>query len=250
MIEQVDIEINGEPVDIQMKLDDNGTAFFVEVDEDGDEEIPPELATSPIPGQVIEHPFLVEAQNSSANRSLIEEFDKVSEEQRKRDRILEGVKESAEKVSSLTGSVKSKLNRKKRKRRQLNHRRNGSKSSLKDFTDPDAPSSESSVEGAPQERADQEDVFEMDDNDNDGDLDDDETDTPVNSSTPQSTHFTPVASKSEFQSEMSTGSNGEQSFLQSRIGSDVETILNSQEKLENESTEVPNLHHWHHSQHY
>lgn len=35
-----------------MKLDDNGTAFFVE-DVSGDEEeaLPPELATSPIPGK-------------------------------------------------------------------------------------------------------------------------------------------------------------------------------------------------------
>ena len=34
-LSQVDLEINGEPVDIWMKLDDTGAAFFVEdVDED------------------------------------------------------------------------------------------------------------------------------------------------------------------------------------------------------------------------
>ncbi|XP_053963858.1 phosphatidate phosphatase LPIN3 isoform X2 [Anastrepha ludens] len=46
----VDIEINGEPVDIHMKLGDSGEAFFVEecLEEDG-EELPENMATSPIP---------------------------------------------------------------------------------------------------------------------------------------------------------------------------------------------------------
>merc|ERR1719367_1598834 len=50
----VDLEINDEPVDLHMKLDDNGTAFFVEdinSEDSDDEDIPPELATSPIPQQ-------------------------------------------------------------------------------------------------------------------------------------------------------------------------------------------------------
>lgn len=50
---QVDIEINGEPLDIHMKLGESGEAFFVEEvypNEEGDEEeIPPHLACSPIP---------------------------------------------------------------------------------------------------------------------------------------------------------------------------------------------------------
>lgn len=49
---QVDIEINGEPLDIHMKLGDSGEAFFVEEvtpSELGDDEIPPHLACSPIP---------------------------------------------------------------------------------------------------------------------------------------------------------------------------------------------------------
>jgi len=42
----VDIEINGVPVDIQMKLGDSGEAFFVEEClEDEDEELPANLAT-------------------------------------------------------------------------------------------------------------------------------------------------------------------------------------------------------------
>lgn len=39
---QVDIEINGEPVDLHMKLGDNGEAFFVQESEEnevGDEEV-------------------------------------------------------------------------------------------------------------------------------------------------------------------------------------------------------------------
>ncbi|XP_066901031.1 phosphatidate phosphatase LPIN3 isoform X2 [Halyomorpha halys] len=43
----VDIEINGEPVDIHMKLGESGEAFFVEEVEE--EVIPPHLACSPIP---------------------------------------------------------------------------------------------------------------------------------------------------------------------------------------------------------
>ncbi|CAH1406289.1 unnamed protein product [Nezara viridula] len=43
----VDIEINGEPVDIHMKLGESGEAFFVEEVEE--EIIPPHLACSPIP---------------------------------------------------------------------------------------------------------------------------------------------------------------------------------------------------------
>lgn len=47
---KVDIEINGVPVDIQMKLGDSGEAFFVEEClEDDDDELPANLATSPIP---------------------------------------------------------------------------------------------------------------------------------------------------------------------------------------------------------
>ena len=52
---QVYLEVNDEPVDIHMKLDEQGAAFFVEgYDADEAEAIElathPELATSPIPG--------------------------------------------------------------------------------------------------------------------------------------------------------------------------------------------------------
>nr|XP_010301886.1 PREDICTED: phosphatidate phosphatase LPIN3 [Balearica regulorum gibbericeps] len=45
----VDIEINGEPVDLQMKLGDNGEAFFVQESEENEDSIPSHLCTSPIP---------------------------------------------------------------------------------------------------------------------------------------------------------------------------------------------------------
>ncbi|XP_057168505.1 phosphatidate phosphatase LPIN3 isoform X3 [Ursus arctos] len=44
----VDIEINGEPVDLHMKLGDSGEAFFVQGLESDDEHVPPRLCTSPI----------------------------------------------------------------------------------------------------------------------------------------------------------------------------------------------------------
>ncbi|XP_064429254.1 phosphatidate phosphatase LPIN3 isoform X2 [Mirounga angustirostris] len=47
--EKVDIEINGEPVDLHMKLGDSGEAFFIQELESDDEHVPPCLCTSPIP---------------------------------------------------------------------------------------------------------------------------------------------------------------------------------------------------------
>ncbi|XP_033009297.1 phosphatidate phosphatase LPIN3 isoform X2 [Lacerta agilis] len=45
----VDIEINGEPVNLHMKLGDNGEAFFVQESEEHKESIPTSMCTSPIP---------------------------------------------------------------------------------------------------------------------------------------------------------------------------------------------------------
>ncbi|KAM5246736.1 phosphatidate phosphatase LPIN3 isoform 2-T2 [Ctenodactylus gundi] len=45
----VDIEINGEPVDLHMKLGDSGEAFFVQELQSDEEDVPPRLCTSPIP---------------------------------------------------------------------------------------------------------------------------------------------------------------------------------------------------------
>ncbi|KAJ8277637.1 hypothetical protein GJAV_G00077920 [Gymnothorax javanicus] len=45
----IDIEVNGEPVDLHMKLGDNGEAFFVQETAEQNEIVPAHLATSPIP---------------------------------------------------------------------------------------------------------------------------------------------------------------------------------------------------------
>ncbi|RUS88986.1 hypothetical protein EGW08_003233 [Elysia chlorotica] len=46
----VDIEINGEPIDLQMKLGEAGEAFFVqEIESEEEEDVPAYLATSPLP---------------------------------------------------------------------------------------------------------------------------------------------------------------------------------------------------------
>ncbi|XP_038872307.1 phosphatidate phosphatase LPIN2-like [Salvelinus namaycush] len=50
----VDIEINGEPVHLQMKLGDNGEAFFVEENEDCESRVPAHLCTSPIHIELLE----------------------------------------------------------------------------------------------------------------------------------------------------------------------------------------------------
>lgn len=54
---QVDIEINGEPQEIHMKLGESGEAFFVEELEDDENDIPEHLATSPIPVSEFENMF-------------------------------------------------------------------------------------------------------------------------------------------------------------------------------------------------
>ncbi|MEQ2199433.1 hypothetical protein XENOCAPTIV_027414 [Xenoophorus captivus] len=49
----IDIEINGEPVELHMKLGDNGEAFFVQEAEQNSEIIPAHLVTSPIPTEEV-----------------------------------------------------------------------------------------------------------------------------------------------------------------------------------------------------
>lgn len=64
----VDIEINGEPVSLHMKLGDNGEAFFVEENEDFETRVPAHLCTSPIPTDVPEASEVTESQLSCSNR--------------------------------------------------------------------------------------------------------------------------------------------------------------------------------------
>lgn len=49
---QVDIEVNGEPVNIHMKLGESGEAFFVQECHEHDlEKLPANLTTSPLPSE-------------------------------------------------------------------------------------------------------------------------------------------------------------------------------------------------------
>ncbi|XP_063702391.1 phosphatidate phosphatase LPIN3 isoform X2 [Culicoides brevitarsis] len=64
----VDIEVNGEPVDIHMKLGESGEAFFVEeVSEDDLEVLPEHMATSPIPTSEFEKNYDANNDNKDSN---------------------------------------------------------------------------------------------------------------------------------------------------------------------------------------
>ena len=60
----VDIEINGDPVDIHMKLGESGEAFFVSEATDG-LDMPYHLATSPIPPSLLEESALAKMRNNN-----------------------------------------------------------------------------------------------------------------------------------------------------------------------------------------
>ena len=66
----MDIEINGEPVDIQMKLDDTGTAFFVEEVDEEEDCWQDNLQTSPIPGHTGPQGSKTEGENPCLNQFL------------------------------------------------------------------------------------------------------------------------------------------------------------------------------------
>ncbi|XP_052415441.1 phosphatidate phosphatase LPIN3 [Carassius gibelio] len=65
----VDIEVNGEPVSLHMKLGDNGEAFFVEENEDFQTRVPVHLCTSPIPTDVPEVFEMTESPSSVTSSS-------------------------------------------------------------------------------------------------------------------------------------------------------------------------------------
>uniref|UniRef100_A0A8C1H700 phosphatidate phosphatase n=1 Tax=Cyprinus carpio carpio TaxID=630221 RepID=A0A8C1H700_CYPCA len=65
----VDIEVNGEPVSLHMKLGDNGEAFFVKENEDFETRVPAHLCTSPIPTDVPEVSEVTESPSSITSSS-------------------------------------------------------------------------------------------------------------------------------------------------------------------------------------
>eukprot|EP00092_Neocalanus_flemingeri_P008276 GFUD01008922.1.p1 GENE.GFUD01008922.1~~GFUD01008922.1.p1 ORF type:complete len:834 (-),score=220.43 GFUD01008922.1:54-2555(-) len=115
----VDLEVNGEPVDIQMKLDDTGVAFFVELVKDGDdnESWAGDLATSPIPEQ---SEWMTKAKR---------ETEKISDKYISREAQTEVIKEAI-KIETKNGKHKKK---KQRRKNFPGHSRNSSKTSFKDF---------------------------------------------------------------------------------------------------------------------
>jgi len=124
----VDLEVNGEPVNIHMKLDDNGAAFFVEgLDESEIHELPAELATSPIPTAdepqfgLDQPPKWDETQRESVNRSLLKEFEAENTHE-----------DTTDDASAINRNQKLSKSKRKKKTRSK-HSRSGSKASLKIF---------------------------------------------------------------------------------------------------------------------
>jgi len=179
----VDLEVNGEPVDLHMKLDDTGAAFFVEKVSDFCEEDPlsQELATSPIPDQRKKllmkdrgtlKPTNIFPENSSGT-PMLDTFPPFPQQVscEVQTDVLEdcGVAPLADDNNETEFSKKGRLNIKKRRRKKQKHSRSGSKSSLKDVMSISATGSDIG------------DMFLMDDV-NDADQEDDDLDESILSS--------------------------------------------------------------------
>jgi len=92
----IDIEINGEPVEIQMKLDDTGTAFFVEEVDEEDDCWQDNLQTSPIPGHPGpqdrdgENPCLDRPATQSDHKQFEDVFIKAQDEEGHKGKVKSG----------------------------------------------------------------------------------------------------------------------------------------------------------------
>ncbi|KAJ7406496.1 lipin 3 [Willisornis vidua] len=99
----VDIEVNGEPVDLHMKLGDNGEAFFVQESEENKVSIPSQLCTSPIP---MEQSLRDAAQPSHGQETTSTE---VTQHKRRRHRRKPKRKEVLESESDSCAEAKGKM---------------------------------------------------------------------------------------------------------------------------------------------
>ncbi|KAM6433804.1 phosphatidate phosphatase LPIN1 isoform 2-T2 [Rhynochetos jubatus] len=108
----VDIEINGEAVDLHMKLGDNGEAFFVQEMDKGQEVIPYHLSTSPI---LSEGTALMEAQLKRNSIDRIRNLDSSASSQVPSQ--VHGSQPSTE-ASPVCSSVK----KRRKKRRKSTHK--------------------------------------------------------------------------------------------------------------------------------
>ncbi|NWX51904.1 LPIN1 phosphatase, partial [Steatornis caripensis] len=108
----VDIEINGEAVDLHMKLGDNGEAFFVQEMDNDQEVIPYHLSTSPI---LSEGTALMEAQLKRNSIDRIRNLDTSASSQGPPQAL--GSQPSAE-----TSTVCSSVKKRRKKRRKSTHK--------------------------------------------------------------------------------------------------------------------------------
>ncbi|XP_043098441.1 zgc:123305 [Puntigrus tetrazona] len=96
----VDIEINGEPVSLHMKLGDNGEAFFVEENEDFEVSLSSHLCSSPIPTDVTEVSEMTESPCSVTSSSS-----RRKKRRRKRAHLREEASSSSDERESLDQDV-------------------------------------------------------------------------------------------------------------------------------------------------
>ncbi|XP_065443766.1 phosphatidate phosphatase LPIN1 isoform X7 [Chrysemys picta bellii] len=109
----VDIEINGEPVDLHMKLGDNGEAFFVQEMDNDQEVIPYHLATSPI---LSEGAALMESQ---LKRNLMDRVRNLDSTGSSQVSIPGLASQSAIESSSICVSVKKRRKRRRKSTHKL-----------------------------------------------------------------------------------------------------------------------------------
>uniref|UniRef100_A0A8D0G4R7 phosphatidate phosphatase n=1 Tax=Sphenodon punctatus TaxID=8508 RepID=A0A8D0G4R7_SPHPU len=107
----VDIEINGESVDLHMKLGDNGEAFFVEETDNDQEEIPSYLATSPI---LSDGAALMESQLKRNSIDRLRNMDSSGPSQ-----LSSLTSQSMAETSSACGSVKKRRKRRRKSTHKL-----------------------------------------------------------------------------------------------------------------------------------
>uniref|UniRef100_A0A7M4FUK8 phosphatidate phosphatase n=1 Tax=Crocodylus porosus TaxID=8502 RepID=A0A7M4FUK8_CROPO len=108
----VDIEINGESVDLHMKLGDNGEAFFVQETDNDQEVIPHHLSTSPILSEGV---GLMESQRKRNSIDWVRSLDSTGSSQAQ---TQVHVSQPAIETSSVCGSVK----KRRKKRRKSTHK--------------------------------------------------------------------------------------------------------------------------------
>ncbi|KAM9154991.1 phosphatidate phosphatase LPIN1 isoform 2-T5 [Pangshura tecta] len=109
----VDIEINGEPVDLHMKLGDNGEAFFVQEMDNDQEVIPYHLTTSPI---LSEGASLMESQ---LKRNLMDRVRNLDSTGSSQVSIPGLASQSAIESSSICVSVKKRRKRRRKSTHKL-----------------------------------------------------------------------------------------------------------------------------------